>query len=462
MPPAAPSDPVVAKILRWNRRCDARPLRIGLTLTAFTVSLAALAYSTHRNPGFNTAPPIGGDAVIYDALGWALAAGDGFSLDLQDPEFLAPYRHSDPAGAEKLAHADLHGPIASRPPLLPLILAGCDRMLGRQFRGLRAINVLALATVAAMLVWTVARLAGPIPAMIGFVNFLIVDPRIRVTAREFLTEALACLLVAMLTVTLVRIAERPRLRTALLIGGILGTAILLRTMFVFWIPCLAVAIWISTRRANLTPGRRVGLLAGLVIVACAVVSPWAMRNGRILDRAMPLGTQGTMELSAGYSDAAFERLGMWHNLEETNFFATTDQPGQSTLEREIARADQSRDEAFAWCRAHPLKAVCLPAMKVFQEFRPHMSGDLYILAFALLGLLAMSNTPDGRAWIAILAATAFGVALTWSTAGRFVVPSLFPLHAAAAIGIWKSVQACIKGNSGGSPVEVVAQSHELF
>jgi hypothetical protein len=231
-------------------------------------------------------------------------------------------------------------------------------------------------------------------------------------------------------------------------------------MFVFWIPCLAVAIWILTRRANLTPGQRVGLPAGLVIAACAVVSPWSLRNWQILTRAMPLGTQGTMELSAGYSDAAFEQLGMWHNLEETGFFAATDQPGQSTLEREIARADHSRDEAFAWCRAHPLKAVCLPAMKVFQEFRPHMSGDLYILAFALLGLLAMLNTPDGRVWIAILAATAFGVALTWSTAGRFVVPSLYALHCAAAIGLWQSAQACLRSDPGGCGVVIEAQPSE--
>lgn len=443
MSPAEPLDRLVQRLLRLNWRFDTRAVRTGLTLAAFLLSLAALTFSTSRDPGFNTSPPIGGDAVIYDALGWELAAGDGLSLDLPDPEFLEPYRHSDPAGAERLAQADLRGPIASRPPLLPLIAAGLDRFLGRQFWGVRVINVVAMATVAAMLVWTVTRLTGPLPALLACLNFLIVDPRIRVTTREFLTEALACLFVAILTDTLARIADRPRLRTALLIGVTLGGAILLRTMFVFWIPCLAAAIWIVTSSANLTPGRRVGLPVGFIIAACAVVSPWGLRNCRVLDRAMPLGTQGTMELSAGYSDAAFERLGMWHNLEETGFFAATDQPGQTALEREIARADHSRDEALAWCRAHPLKAMLLPAMKIFQEFRPHMSGDLYVLAFALLGLLAMRSTPDGRAWTAVLAATAFGVALTWSTSGRFVVPSLFALHAAAAIGLWNAVCAAL-------------------
>jgi hypothetical protein len=197
-----------------------------------------------------------------------------------------------------------------------------------------------------------------------------------------------------------------------------------------------------------------------IVAACVVITPWGVRNHRVLDRMMPVGTQGAMELSAGYGDAAFQRFGMWHNLEETGFFAATDKSGQSELEREVARADHSRNEALAWCRAHPFKAAMLPFVKVFQEFRPHMSGDLYVLAFALLGLLVMRGTPDGRVWIAILVTTAFGVALTWSTAGRFVVPSLFVLHAAAAIGIWRSVLACLQADSGVCPIGMAAQPSE--
>lgn len=435
-------DRLFSRCLSWNQRGNTARVRWLLMLAAFVVSLAALTFSTACNPGFNTPPPIGGDAVIYDSLGWELFNGRGFSLNFRDPGFLEPYRQADPAGAERLAQSGPHGPIASRPPLLPLLLAGLNRALGRQFFGLRAINVLAMATVAAMLVGTVARLAGPIPALIALVNFLIVDPRIRVTAREFLTEALACLLIGGLTALLTSFDRRPRLKTAVISGVILGLAMLFRTMFVFWIPLLAVWLCIVSTDANFSRARRVLLSASFVIAAILVFAPWGVRNCHVLGRIMPLGSQGTIELSAGYSDAAFDRLGMWHNLEESGFFAAIDQPGQTELQKELGRADHSRNRAFAWCASHPLKAAVLPLMKVFQEFRPHMSGDLFILAFALLGLCTVRGTAESRAWRAMLLATALGVAVTWSVAGRFIVPILYVLHCAAATGLWQSLLAC--------------------
>jgi hypothetical protein len=347
-----------------------------------------------------------------------------------------------------------------------------------------------------MITWTVCRLAGPVPALLAVIQFLVVDPRVRVNAREILTEGLACLLIAVLTVVLVRLANRPRFGAALLAGGIIGLAMLLRTMFVFWIPVLAVAIWLTPRysrhryaasslrasasaaREGDAPAEPLGgmdahrgsdrqeprppsatrpkeqeqttatssaLAAAFVLSACLLFAPWGVRNCMVLERLMPLGTQGTIELSAGYSDAAFARWGMWHNLEEAGFFVAIDRADQTELEWEVARADYSRRYAVEWCRRHPVQSALLPVMKVFQEFRPHMSGDLYVLAFALLGLAHIRGTPEGRAWGMILTATAVGVALTWSVAGRFVVPMLYVLHCAAAVGVWQSLIACTVG-----------------
>ena len=57
-------------------------------------------------------------------------------------------------------------------------------------------------------------------------------------------------------------------------------------------------------------------------------------------------------------------------------------------------------------------------------------ASVQMLAFALIGLAWMRGTAEWLAWSAILLATAFGVALTWSVAGRFVVPALYVLHVA--------------------------------
>lgn len=465
---------LVVRLLRLNRRCDTRTVRWLTTLTVWVGSITALGWAADRSVGLNAPPPIGGDAVSYDALGWELARGGGFSLNLGDPEFLKPYSDVDPATAERLAATTSRGPIASRPPLLPLVMAGLNRVLGRQFWGIRLVNIFALGTVAALLVWTVCRLAGPIPALIGVVQFLIVDPRVRIASREILTEALACLLIALLTMALVRLVERPRLGTAVLAGALFGLAILLRTMFVLWLPVLVLTVWLAPRirlsamsgdaarqepcspglarqeprssAARPTAQRTIALgallLAGFIFAATIVFAPWGVRNCRVLGRPMPLGTQGMMELSAGHSAEAFARWGMWHNLEESGFFATVDRPNQTALERELARADYSWQQTTAWWQKHLLQVILLPAMKVFQEFRPHMSGDLYVLAFALLGLAVVRGTPEGRIWNAILLATALGVAVTWSVAGRFVFPTVYVLHCAAAIGVWHSLLTC--------------------
>lgn len=450
----------IAWLLQVNQRWDTPGVCAVMVIGTLIGATTALTLAAMRIPGLDSAPPIGGDAVIYDSMAWELSGGHGFSLNFDDPEFIEPYLRVDPAAAKRLMETAPRGPIASRPPLLPLIMAGFNQAWGRQFQGIRLVNIAAMGTVAALVVWTVFRLAGPVPAVLGLFQFLVVDPRIRVASREVLTESLACLLVALLTIALVRLANRPRPSTAALAGGTIGLAMLLRTMFVLWIPVIALQIWLTPRRIEQndhgsSSGSRWGLAAVFVLAACVVFAPWGWRNCQALGRFMPLGTQGTMELSAGYSDATFERWGMWHNMAETGFFTEVDSPDQTALQRELARADYSRRRAVAWCTSQPLQAALLPLMKVFQEFRPHMSGDLYILAFAILGLAWIRGTPQGSVWLWIIAATAFGVALTWSVAGRFVFPPLYVLQCAAAIGVWNSVLACTAARTSASDASPV-------
>jgi hypothetical protein len=114
----------------------------------------------------------------------------------------------------------------------------------------------------------------------------------------------------------------------------------------------------------------------------------------------------------------------------------------TSLQRELAMADASRKGAGSWSLSNPHKLLLLPAMRVIQEFRPHGPGELYVLAFAVLGILLLRQHDAGRVFAALLFAAAIAVGLTWSTAGRFLVPLLFILHAAAGIGLWAALLAC--------------------
>jgi 4-amino-4-deoxy-L-arabinose transferase-like glycosyltransferase len=408
-----------------------------LTATAILLSLAVFIGHTDTVHTLTGPPPLVGDAPAYDSLAWELSQGRGFEIDWSDGEFRRPYLSGETRPPEWFARATRHGPTATRPPLVPYLMAGLNRCFGRQFWSFRLLNMTATAIAVGLVVWTVCDLAGPVPALLAAFNFVIVDWRTRAYAREILTESASLLLVAVLTTALLALVRRPRSSLAGLCGLVTGLAILARTMFVLWLPGLVIVVlcaggasrgaWHSTaslRRA-----------AAFLLVAGVLLTPWSLRNCRLLGKTLPLGTQGDMELAAGYSDEAFRRGGMWFSLEDSGFFPP-DVQQRTGLDRELAAADFSRAAARDWALRQPHKLLPLAAMKIVQEFRPHGPGDLYVLVFAVLGLLLLRGRSDGRVLTAVVVLNAFAIALTWSTSGRFVVPILSVLHITAALGLW--------------------------
>ncbi len=172
-------------------------------------------------------------------------------------------------------------------------------------------------------------------------------------------------------------------------------------------------------------------------VALLVAMPWMVRNCYVLGSLKPLGTQGMMELSAAYSDEAFANQGIWFNLASSGFYddivVTED---MTLLEVELAKAELSSATAKRWVWAHPLKAMCLPPMKIYNEFRPRGIGETIVFVLAMLGLAQLIRYRDGRVFLGLFAANALAIAATWSVSGRFLVPQLFLCHVLAGAGAW--------------------------
>ncbi len=432
------------RILDVNRRWSTLTVRWALSLSVFLAALAGGIAHTHWRHSLSAPPAVDGDAIAYDSLGWELAHGRGFQIDYRNPDLQQPYRDAAAPAPVHFPDEQHAGPTTSRPPLLPLVMAGLDRLLGRQFWGIRVINIAAMSATAGMVVWTVCRICGPLPALLGAFNFLLIDWRVRAYARDVLTESLACLVIALLALLLLKAAKHRTIPPLLAAGGVFGLAILLRTMFVLWLPVLLALVlgldgWRNTAWRSRSSLRR---SAAFLAAALLVPFPWFIRNCVLLDRFMPLGAQGTIELSAAYSDEGFRRMGMWFNQQQAGVFHDVVTPEMTTLDRELAMADAARTRSLDWVLSNPHKTALLPFLRFLQEFRPHGPGELYVLAFAILGLLMLRGRIEGRVLLFLLAAAAFGVACTWSTAGRFVVPVLFVLHAAAAIGLWSALIAC--------------------
>lgn len=407
-----------------------------LGLATFAVVAAVLFAWVSLRFGLNSPPSTSGDEPSYDSIAWELSHGDGFAIDYSDAEFRKPY---DTAAQIQPELFDLpstqQGPVAFRPPLMPVITAAGNLVFGRQFYVLRSLNILLMAATAGFVAWYVSREVGLLAAAVA-VLLLCVDVRTRLYARALLTEPLACLLATLLTVLLIRVCKQFRYREVALAGLVTGLSIATRSIVVLWLPGLMIILFLIHRRVH-----RAGLSntarSGVVFLSCVLLTtlPWAVRNVLLLDRFAPLGTQGLMELSAGYSDVAWQHHGVWQNLSSSDFFADADLEGATGVARELAIADASKAKAGEWIRANTAKLPALAAMKVYSEFRPHNLVEALVLLLAAIGAVSSWRSTATRILVGLLLTNATAVALTWSVEGRFVVPQLFVLYALCGIGI---------------------------
>jgi|GEM_PF-928669 len=417
-------------------------------LAAGVMLVAAAFYITHMawRHSLSSPPAVTGDSPDYDSIAWELSQGRGFLRNFADDEFRRPYLDHDtqtvfPGSLPPVAH-----PATDRPPLYPALLAGQYQAFGRQFWSIRITQGLLMGIVAGLAASLACRSAGPVPALLAAFGFVIVDWRTRWSTREVLTESLACLCVTLLILALVALLRQPSALKGLLCGIVWGLAILTRTMFVLWGPVLLLLIYASReRRRNPKVHQAAAVMIASTLILCG---PWWIRNCLVLDALMPLGTQGREQLSAAYSDEAFRRAGMWFNLDQTGFFDSLDLPSDDPLAAAKQRAEFSGARAREWMATHPFKTILLIPLRVLQEFRPHGPGELAILMFALLGLAVLFSRPEGQVIAALLVAQTLAVSLTWSVSGRFLIPLLGGLHAAAAVGLWAAYVLLVERRAG--------------
>ena len=77
-----------------------------------------------------------------------------------------------------------------------------------------------------------------------------------------------------------------------------------------------------------------------------------------------------------------------------------------------------------------------------------MHWDAFVLVVAAFGLILWPVATDRRVFAVILLANTLAVAVTWSVGGRFLVPVLPLIHAAAACGVWVMLLAVTDRRAG--------------
>ncbi|MEQ9408329.1 MAG: glycosyltransferase family 39 protein [Fuerstiella sp.] len=385
----------------------------------------------------NAPPSATGDEPSYDSIAWELSHGDGYAVDYTDPEFRAPYDKAAGSQPDLFTLPDtLSGPVAFRPPLLPTINAGLNALFGRQFFALRLLNILLMSATAGLLTWFLWREGYAAVALLAAILFLL-DVRTRLYARALLTEAMACLLATLLTLVMVRLSRRMNRRDIALAGVLAGLSILTRSIVVLWLPGLLITVlWLGRRIHHQRWIQCLGRAGIFLTTALLVILPWSIRNIRLLDTFAPMGTQGWMEISAGYSEIAVQHGGVWQNLGAAGFFDDVDTTGLTGVQRELVLADYSRAAAFSWIRRHTSKIPLLAVMKVYHEFRPHSWYEALVLVLGALGAVTTIRQRSTQIFLALLLTNAAAIGLTWSVEGRFLVPQLFILYALSGKGLW--------------------------
>lgn len=398
--------------------------------------------------GMNVPPSGGGDEAEYDSLGWELSQGRGFQIRTSNPVFRRPYDdywRNFPEHAIPPVH---EGTTASRPPLYPLILAGLNKMFGRQFWSPRVLNSVCLAVTCGLLVSFLIRSGGWKAGGLGAFVFLVVDTRTRLYGRTLLTEPLAVIFTTLLLLILTRDEQRPTFRNAVMSGALLGVMVLTRSQFIFWAPPLILLVaWLTRKRMPEMaqpdtwrfPAARAAVFLGSLLI---VLAPWMIRNCRVLREAMPLGTQGAAQLPAGFSDDAWKLWGYWKNPVLAGVYDAVLHPGMTRLEEEIAMARSGKAQAQKWIWQHPDKALLLIPLKIGHELLAQSPIQVALLIFAGVGMAVNWHLPEARIGCWLFACNCLAVGLTWSVDdGRFFVPLIFLEDALATLGIIGLIQS---------------------
>ncbi|MEW4490857.1 glycosyltransferase family 39 protein [Thalassoglobus sp. JC818] len=425
-----------------------RPTRISLGQSnwlfggaVFVIMWATLIAYYQFKFDLNIPPSTSGDEVDYDSLGWELAHGRGFRVDLNDPEFREPYDVAAQTSERfRLPHRESEIS-TTRPPFYPWAISYINRLVGRQFWGTRILDAAFVAATGALLAVCVRQDFGMTAAGLSIILFLGVDVRTRLYGRAILTEAMAMFFVSLICVVILKLRFhkfRSRIDDILFsvaIGLLIGFAVLVRTLMILWLPGICLLLLLIWMRLGFSAKRSALLVACAMSGVLLAIVPWCVRNIAVTGEFMPMGTQGLVQLSASFGDEVWESGGVWRNLEHSGFFDEVVSDDQTPVEREVAKAKWSRTQAKEWIFHQPGRAIALIPMKIKEEFRPRNLTEAVILCLFLLGIWPALWTSSGRVCLALLAINAIAIGATWSVEGRFLVPVLLPMHYVAVLGI---------------------------
>jgi hypothetical protein len=385
-----------------------------------------------------------GDGPDYDNIAIQLVKGNGFSFNWDDRDFLKAYEPINASGLYDYLK-QRHGsyPTTYRPPLLPLLMALSYKIFGWGFSPIQAMNCILMAGTCAFAFLLACRYFGPFPGLICAVRYMM-DSRIQQNSTSILAESLACFLAILFIWSLLYTVEKKTWVWAFTSGVTLSLAYFSKSLFFLWSPAIFLAIYLLAKPEkssylSLASLRLPAIFLASFILCC---SPWMIRNCIILERFEPLGTQGSTNLPACFSDGAIRTHGQWYNPDLTDFYHDLPLTKEMSLQNEKLKSTYGKEQGMNWIKNNIDKLPILTFYKLKGEWKPY---GMITLTLCLIGLLVFSavNLLDALALIAIFLAASTPLAICISGDGRYLISLFSLLTALSSLGIWFIIVTCL-------------------
>jgi 4-amino-4-deoxy-L-arabinose transferase-like glycosyltransferase len=289
------------------------------------------------------------DPAEYDTVAWNLASGLGFSL-------------VTPAGS-------LYATAVS-PPLLPWVVSLLYVVVGHQYFAAVLLQCL-IGALAPLLVMALggAMFGGRVSRLAGWLSA--VHPLLVFFSAYLLTET--WLVVTMLLALWLSMewARAPRPLRAVAAGLAWGLASLARPTALL-LPLVMVAwAWVPLR-LMLSPARRVGQVALLLLGLVLALAPWTLRNALVFDAFIPVASRGGGALYVGNNPQVWNDLLRRGGGADYGFYGSVEEEFEGLSE--VERDARARQRALAFLGAHVTDWPAMALAKLQRFWRVSSEG----------------------------------------------------------------------------------------
>jgi hypothetical protein len=454
---------------------------------AFAILLPWQLVGVFRSPWLDLPPKAIGDGPDYETIGYSLSQTGEYAFAWDSPAWRKPYEDAERSRFSighypQLERIDDSGITANRPPAYPFFLAAIYTIIPRgpiAFSVVRILAAIAIAVAASLSAWLAVRLFKHMfrnessylcLVSLPVIALNVLDRTLRGYTDDFLTEPWAVLGMTTWLAVLVYASgagslpdgrvenckRNLRIKWLLILGGLFGAMVLLRSLFIFWLPFVAalVASVLDDSSSLIDPrlgasvksiklpnilawGQRFVIFCS---VAVLIVLPWGIRNCLVTRAWMPLGTQGSVSLLGGYSRESIELAGNWSPEPQQRVLDQLEKEpkwsSKSNIVREVELANACSKELVQWTSGNLYELPMLAFQRMKSHWGPYYGASLIWRVAILLGvgLIIVKLRRAAVLWLGLPIISTLITAISYETGGRFLIPLYGLLYAIAAIG----------------------------